>query len=104
MALQGSEDAHDRKLRELAGPDAEWAFSTPKKDPTLDAPTTERITSDGIVCFVKAGNERAMFCRHAGETIGLAIIQAHAGYRRRYLRLSGASAETSSSRLSRNDD
>jgi hypothetical protein len=93
MAKPGSEAAHEEKLRELAGPEAEWVFSAPKKYPPLDAEVIERHLQAGSVCLVNEGPLRVLFYKQKDQIHGLVTELAHSGYRRRYHKVSGASVQ-----------
>lgn len=93
MAKPGSEAAHEQKLRELAGPEAEWVFLAPKKYPPLDAEAIGRHLQGGNVCLVNEGPLRVLFYQQGDEVHGLVTELAHSGYRRRYRKVSGASIQ-----------
>lgn len=92
MAKPGSEEAHEEKLRELAGPGAEWVFTASKKYPKPDAEAIERQTGEGNVCLLNEGPLRVLVYRHDDQVHALVTELAHGGYRRKYRKVSAATA------------
>lgn len=90
-AKPGSEAAHEEKLRELAGPDAQWIFTAPKKYPKLDPEVLDRQTRQGSVCLLNEASNRYLVYRHEDQVHALVTELAHGGYRRRYRKFSADS-------------
>jgi hypothetical protein len=101
MGRHGSETAHNEKLREMAGPAADAIFDAPKKYPDLDASIIDKHLAAGHVCAIKYGESRLLVYRHAGEAHALVTMLAHAGYRRRYRKLSKPTVEALVALISR---
>lgn len=92
MAQFGSEAAHEEHVRELAGKAAELVLRGPKKYPKLDAATIDGMVSQGSVCYLTLGADRAQVYAHDGQVHAIVTVAAQGGYRRLYKKVSGADA------------
>lgn len=85
MTLPGADDAHDARLVELLGVDAEEVLARQAAYPPLRADLVEAALSEGKTCRVKVRAARILAYR-AGDGAVRAVVTElpHSGYRRRY--------------------
>ena len=92
MAQFGSEAAHQEHIRELAGDAADLVLAGQKKYPKNDPDTVQRMLTEGVVCLLELGADRALVYAHDGQVHAIVTIAALGGYRRTYKKVSGADA------------
>lgn len=87
-----AEAAHIEKLRELSGPAADLVLNGPKRYPKADAETIDRLAADGMVCLISGAGYRATIYAYDGQVHAVVTDLVHAGYRRKYRKVSGQGA------------